>query len=654
MRKLARSSFRQESPAGKQSGPGLQPPVPSSGPFVADQQIDDSYVSPKFSYRFAAVAGDGGSGQEPPPLRSPIQAKLEVGAVNDPLEHEADRLAEQVLRMPEPGPQATKLSASYPAVRRKCACGGSCEACQEEQKQSGTIKRKALAPGASGESSESLFAPPSVHEVLRSPGQPPDKQTRAYLEPRLGFDFSHVRVHADGKANQSARTIAAHAYTTGNHVVFGAAQYAPQTWAGRKLLLHELAHVIQQSSAGRVDLANQKKYAPLATNLTPTLVQRQGEGNASDDKHTRKEEIAGSLKSPGEIKRIGPPPVMSFQGFAIDHPELKKEHEQFLLELANGLQHVPAGALRLVIVGHADSTGSPAENQPLSVKRAMAVKKLLQPASRVELFAAGAGSLRPLDSNDTEEGRKHNRRVDVHFLPVMKVRPPSPVPQPIPVPPPVPPPVQQTTPPPQPVPTPTPPPVGKQTPVPTPQPQDKDQEDDDRSFCERNEQFCDWVGRGVGTGIAVGIGVGIGSELTEYWESLKGIRKVWEKIRGNDDDDDKEKDKDKENKDERPCVDESRTILPSDEIPATSFGPFLVGSFRMGLTFKEDDTGCRCRLGEYRQMTKGFAEHDEGTGVMKPSHPLGMQLSRTQEQEDLREGCRAVRLARQQTRKQRK
>jgi hypothetical protein len=219
----------------------------------------------------------------------------------------------------------------------------------------------------------------------------------------------------------------------------------------------------------------------------------------------------------------------------------------------------------------------------------------------------------------------------------MKVRPPSPVPQPVPVPPPV----QQTTPPPQPVPTPTPPPVGKQTPVPTPQPQDKDQEDDDRSFCERNEQFCDWVGRGVGTGIAVGIGVGIGTELTEYWESLKGIRKVWEKIRGNDDDDDKDKDKDKEkkeNKDERPCVDESRTILPSDEIPARSFGPFLQGSFRMGLTFKEDDTGCRCRLGEYRQMIKGFAEHDEGTGVMKPSHPPGMQLSRTQEQEDLREG----------------
>jgi outer membrane protein OmpA-like peptidoglycan-associated protein len=123
-----------------------------------------------------------------------------------------------------------------------------------------------------------------------------------------------------------------------------------KTWAGRKLLLHELAHVIQQSRGSSVHLA-------------PSLIQRQGEGKASDDKHTRKEEVAASLRSPGEIKRIGPPPVMSFQGFAIDHPELKKEHEQFLQELASGLQQVPAGALRLVIVGHADSTGSPAENQ---------------------------------------------------------------------------------------------------------------------------------------------------------------------------------------------------------------------------------------------------------------------------------------------------
>jgi hypothetical protein len=80
-------------------------------------------------------------------------------------------------------------------------------------------------------------------------------------------------------------------------------------------------------------------------------------GDASEAKHTRKEEIAESLKSPGEITPIGPPPVMSFQAFAIDSANLKKEHEEFLAELVAALRHASAHTLRLVIVGHADATG---------------------------------------------------------------------------------------------------------------------------------------------------------------------------------------------------------------------------------------------------------------------------------------------------------
>ncbi|MEJ2404028.1 MAG: DUF4157 domain-containing protein [Candidatus Thiodiazotropha sp.] len=75
------------------------------------------------------------------------------------------------------------------------------------------------------------------------------KQTRAFFEPRFGHDFSRVRVHHDPAAAASAEEVAAHAYTVGHHVVFNRGQYAPDTHGGRELLAHELAHVVQQSSA---------------------------------------------------------------------------------------------------------------------------------------------------------------------------------------------------------------------------------------------------------------------------------------------------------------------------------------------------------------------------------------------------------------------
>jgi hypothetical protein len=91
-------------------------------------------------------------------------------------------------------------------------------------------------------------APTSVHEVLSSPGAPLDARTRAFMEPRFGNDFSDVRVHSDARAVESAEAVQARAFTVGHHLVFGAGENAPGTAAGRALLAHELAHVVQQSS----------------------------------------------------------------------------------------------------------------------------------------------------------------------------------------------------------------------------------------------------------------------------------------------------------------------------------------------------------------------------------------------------------------------
>ena len=88
--------------------------------------------------------------------------------------------------------------------------------------------------------------PPIVREVLHSPGRPLEAETRALMEPRLGYDFSGVRVHADARAAESARAVNALAYTVGRDVVFGAGQYAPHTALGERLVAHELTHVVQQ------------------------------------------------------------------------------------------------------------------------------------------------------------------------------------------------------------------------------------------------------------------------------------------------------------------------------------------------------------------------------------------------------------------------
>jgi hypothetical protein len=133
-------------------------------------------------------------------LRAPsgkIQARLAIGAVDDPLEVEADRVAEQVLR--------------------------------SDFDSSGLLEETTNHP--------------------QSGGQPLDSPTRAFFEPRFGYDFSRVRIHADDKAAESAKSIGALAYTVGSNITFGGGRYQPSGHEGRRLLAHELTHVVQQGHA---------------------------------------------------------------------------------------------------------------------------------------------------------------------------------------------------------------------------------------------------------------------------------------------------------------------------------------------------------------------------------------------------------------------
>ncbi len=181
-----------------------------------------------------------------------IQTKLMVNQPGDTYEQEADHIADQVMRMPDP------------QLQRTCACGGTCSKCQSEQPEH--LQMKHVQASDTGQTS----APPSVDDVLHAAGQSLDAATRAFMETRFGHDFSGVRIHSDAAAGQSARDVNAHAYTVGHNVVFAAGQFAPGTHEGRRLLAHELTHVVQQKGTqSSVEGSKIQRQTPPVTETTP-------------------------------------------------------------------------------------------------------------------------------------------------------------------------------------------------------------------------------------------------------------------------------------------------------------------------------------------------------------------------------------------------
>lgn len=143
-------------------------------------------------------------------------------------------------------PGRQKASGPPGVLQRKCDCGNHTVAgfaCEECEKNRHMPQRRAA------NQSEATEVPPIVDETLRSSGQPIDAPTRAFMELLFGREFSDVRAHTDAKAAESARAVNALAYTVGRDIVFGAAQYAPQSNEGRMLIAHELTHVIQQNGS---------------------------------------------------------------------------------------------------------------------------------------------------------------------------------------------------------------------------------------------------------------------------------------------------------------------------------------------------------------------------------------------------------------------
>jgi hypothetical protein len=208
---------------------------------TASAMSDFSKVS---IYTTGYSTGPAGSYANPsrvPAVRSlppNLQAKLTIGCSDDPLEAEADKLAEQVTQSRGCDDSITPaITAMPPRVSRKCV------ECEQEGEHENTVRRK---PTRGTSVDVGGAAPASVHKALRGPSHALDTNCRTFFESRLGYDLSNVRIHTDPCGADSAATVNAHAYTVGQDVVFGSGRYQPSTDEGRRLLAHELVHTIQQ------------------------------------------------------------------------------------------------------------------------------------------------------------------------------------------------------------------------------------------------------------------------------------------------------------------------------------------------------------------------------------------------------------------------
>ena len=258
------------------------------------------------------------------------QCKLVVGAPDDPYEREADSVADRVMRMPEPTVQRQgemdeeepvqpkRIDTSF--IQRVCACDNEriqrqeeeeeeevaqpklitgvsfiqrqCEECKKEQEiplpVTTTPFIQTKASGTPGPASDSVRQ--AIHSS-RGGGSSMDASTHSFMSRRIGADFSGVKIHADNAAVQPNRELNARAFTVGNNIYFNEGQYQPHTDDGKRLLAHELTHVVQQGKATSLQTkVFRKVLAPAAPNGTvcdqyvaPPSVENAPMGTATED-----------------------------------------------------------------------------------------------------------------------------------------------------------------------------------------------------------------------------------------------------------------------------------------------------------------------------------------------------------------------------------
>jgi len=317
------------------------------------------------------------------------QAKLTVNPPGDMYEQAAGDTAQTVMRMPASERDKDKDTKGAPhAVDGYEMVQRACKQCEEERKDGPPgIQRmcshcgKELEHPESVQAKEMQGAAPEVTRQtasrirsLRGGGRALPVSVREFFESRIGHDFSNVRVHTDP---DSTRDLQARAYTVGRNIVFGAGEYAPHSYEGKKLLAHELTHVIQQGAAEPRRV--QKKPLP-ATSRVSDLVQR-----AADPK-----DIPPGFACPDDAKPSHPAGTDLL--FANDATALTADHIKTLSAFAAAWK-AAGGTDDLLVHGYASVDGPAGHNWTLSCDRALMVQGELIflgiPPVRLDVVAHG-------------------------------------------------------------------------------------------------------------------------------------------------------------------------------------------------------------------------------------------------------------------------
>ena len=226
-----------------------------------------------------------------------IQAKLKIGHPGDKYEQEADRVGDEMMRMPEPQIQRQPDEEEEELIQIKPVSEHITPLVQrqvEEEEEDETVQAKLTDEGclhcqnADTEEEEyvqskqlSGVAHPVLFADIGSPGdggQPLPEPVRSFFEPRFGHDFSKVRTHTDTRSEKMAEALNARSYTTGNDIVFGAGQFNPHSQEGSRLIAHELTHVVQQNKKS-VTPGHQQRHRPetaISKSTRPGIIQRKG------------------------------------------------------------------------------------------------------------------------------------------------------------------------------------------------------------------------------------------------------------------------------------------------------------------------------------------------------------------------------------------
>jgi hypothetical protein len=251
-----------------------------------------------------------------------IQTKLAIGQPNDKYEQEADRVADQVVDIPDPALQCQLENEEEKETFQTKSLADQTTPLLQKQEEPPEKEEEEFSK-AEEKSGHTLQSNPTFESrinSLKSGGQPLDTSIRAFFEPRFGYDFSAVRVHTDNNASDTAKSINARAFTLGNYVIMGSDEYHPNSRAGRQLLGHELTHIIQQGE----DLKSNKPqhritvkpgyYIETGNGFKSNVITRKPnntptDSGGTDTIETKLENILNHIRNEAKKRALAPPSI---------------------------------------------------------------------------------------------------------------------------------------------------------------------------------------------------------------------------------------------------------------------------------------------------------------------------------------------------------